>query len=189
MANTRRSEAELLRLFKTNNIGDIDAQDLRDLVVSVRINELNDFLDDYLLGNGTQGAQGAQGTIGIGVQGAQGRQGVQGIQGAQGIQGVQGEGVQGHQGVQGVQGTQGSQGNQGTSGTSIVYNTTAVNPSSNTITVTHNLGRRYVQVTVYDENNMEILMDEVTATSTTVVTLDKSSYGTVVGTWNILVVG
>lgn len=70
-----------------------------------------------------------------------------------------------------------------------VYRTSFTNPSTDTLTVTHSLGNKYVQVTVYDENDLQILVDEVTATSTSVITLDKTSYGTVTGTWNVVVVG
>lgn len=69
-----------------------------------------------------------------------------------------------------------------------IFRNSYVNPSTS-ITVTHNLGQKYVTVTVFDENDKQILPDEITATSTTVATLDITSYGTITGTWNVVVTG
>jgi hypothetical protein len=57
--------------------------------------------------------------------------------------------------------------------------------SSGILTVTHNLGVQYVLVVIYDNNNKQILPDDITATSTSVTTIDLSSYGILVGTWNV----
>lgn len=119
MPNTIRTEAELLELFIDNNSGLIDAQDMRDFVVSSRIGQ-------SIVGprgaQGYSGSDGIQGTQGrAGPQGAQGSgaQGLQGNQGAIGLQGTQGAGFQGITGSQGPQGLQGVQGAgfQGTTGT------------------------------------------------------------------------
>ena len=55
------------------------------------------------------------------------------------------------------------------------------------ITVTHRLGEQIVDVTVYDGNNEQITPDAITLDSTTEATIDLSSYGTLVGTYNVLV--
>lgn len=61
--------------------------------------------------------------------------------------------------------------------------------TSGTLAVTHGLGQQYVRVTVYDNSNKEIIADEVTVTSSTVATIDLSSYGTLIGTWNVVISG
>ncbi len=60
--------------------------------------------------------------------------------------------------------------------------------SSGVLTITHNLGNQYVSVIIIDNNdNLIALPDEVTMTSTTVATVDLSSYGTLTGTWRYTV--
>lgn len=62
--------------------------------------------------------------------------------------------------------------------------------TSGLLTVTHNLGNKYVQVHVYDENDKRIMdVDDVTGTTTTAATIDLTSFGTLTGTWNVVVVG
>jgi hypothetical protein len=70
MPNTIRTEAELLALFIDNNQGLINAQDMRDFVVSTRVGQTYP---------GPRGHQGSQGDSGS--QGYQGRIGPQGAQG------------------------------------------------------------------------------------------------------------
>ena len=59
------------------------------------------------------------------------------------------------------------------------------------LTITHNLGFQFVQVTVYDNTNQQIFPDEVTATSTTQTTLDLKSFRkpTLTGTYNVVIIG
>lgn len=57
--------------------------------------------------------------------------------------------------------------------------------SSGVLTVTHSLGRQYTNVAVYDNNDLQIEPDEITATSTSVTAVDLSTYGTIAGTWNV----
>lgn len=57
------------------------------------------------------------------------------------------------------------------------------------LTVTHNLGTQYNLIQIYDNNNKMVLPDEITATSTTVATIDLGAYGTITGTWNVVVIG
>lgn len=125
MPNTIRTEAELLALFIDNNQGLINAQDMRDFVVSSRVGQTYPGPRGNQGSNGSPGSQGSQGRIG--PQGAQGEgstvQGPIGLQGYQGVQGagfqgdIGGQGSQGHQGFAGVNGNQGSQGYQGFDGT------------------------------------------------------------------------
>jgi len=70
------------------------------------------------------------------------------------------------------------------------YTTSFTNASlsSGILTVTHSLGKQYVIVAVYDNNDVLVIPDAITATSTTVVTIDLSSFGTIAGTWNVRVV-
>ncbi|KKK54516.1 hypothetical protein LCGC14_3083930, partial [marine sediment metagenome] len=55
------------------------------------------------------------------------------------------------------------------------------------LTVTHNLGRQFVNYAVYNDSNDNIIPDSAVCTSTTVLTVDLSSYGTLSGNWNIKV--
>lgn len=57
------------------------------------------------------------------------------------------------------------------------------------LTVTHNLGQQYVRTTIVDNNNREVMPDEVTFTSGTALAVDLTSFDTLSGTWNIVVVG
>ena len=53
------------------------------------------------------------------------------------------------------------------------------------LTITHSLGRQYVNVKVYDNNDIEIGPDLITATDTNTLTIDLSSFGSLTGTWNL----
>jgi hypothetical protein len=58
------------------------------------------------------------------------------------------------------------------------------------LTVTHNIGQQFVTIAVFDENNKQILtVDDIVCVSTSVSTIDLTSFGTLTGTWNVLVVG
>jgi hypothetical protein len=63
---------------------------------------------------------------------------------------------------------------------------TSANLTAGVLTVTHNLGKKYVQVTVYDNTDYMIIPDQVYAANenSTQVTLTSFS---VVGTWNVSV--
>ena len=62
--------------------------------------------------------------------------------------------------------------------------------TSGLLTVTHTLGRQYVSVSVYDDNNKKIpTVDDVTCSSITSCTIDLTSFGTLTGTWNAVIVG
>jgi len=53
------------------------------------------------------------------------------------------------------------------------------------LTVTHNMGVKYVTGCVYDNNDKWILADEITVIDTLSATIALNSYGTIVGTWNV----
>ncbi|MGL4619886.1 MAG: hypothetical protein ACRCZS_12635 [Chroococcidiopsis sp.] len=74
--------------------------------------------------------------------------------------------------------------------TAEVYRTSFTNAAltGGILTVTHNLGKQFGQPTIWDNNNKKIDPDDFTATSTTVMTVDLSSYGAITGAWNIVVV-
>ena len=66
---------------------------------------------------------------------------------------------------------------------------TSANLSSNLLTVTHNLGQQFVQVSVTDNNNNYIEPDNVNMTSNAVTTIDFTSFATITGTYNVVVIG
>jgi hypothetical protein len=62
--------------------------------------------------------------------------------------------------------------------------------TSSLLTVTHNLGQQFVVVFVYDENGKLIItVDDVTCSSASVLTVDLTSFGTITGTWNLVILG
>lgn len=72
-----------------------------------------------------------------------------------------------------------------------VYRRTFSNANivANTLTVTHSLGQQYVQVTVIDESNRIIQPDEVTMSNSSTAIVELASWGTITGTWNVVVIG
>lgn len=61
--------------------------------------------------------------------------------------------------------------------------------TSGSIAITHGLGQQFVLVQIYDENNQLVQPDNITMTSTTVATVDLSSFGTIASTWNYIIFG
>lgn len=61
--------------------------------------------------------------------------------------------------------------------------------ASGILTVTHAIGEQFVQVTVIDNNNRAVIPDEVEMISTTQTTIHLSSFGTLTGTWRVVVTG
>ena len=57
------------------------------------------------------------------------------------------------------------------------------------VTVSHSLNNQYVACHVYDNNNKRIDPDDITCTSTSALTVDVSSWGTLTGTFNAVVIG
>jgi hypothetical protein len=54
-----------------------------------------------------------------------------------------------------------------------------------TLTVTHNLGYKYITVGVYDQNNYLVIPTNVILIDSSSFTLDLSSYGAIAGTWHV----
>jgi len=57
------------------------------------------------------------------------------------------------------------------------------------LTVNHALATQWQVVSIYDNNDKLIVPDEITLTDTNNVSVDLSSYGTISGTWHVIVVG
>lgn len=57
------------------------------------------------------------------------------------------------------------------------------------LTVTHTIGSQYVSVTVVDDSNKVFAPDDITYTSSTVFTVDLSSLGSIVGSYNLVAIG
>lgn len=61
--------------------------------------------------------------------------------------------------------------------------------SSGILTVTHSLANKYVSVSIYDNTDIQIIPDEITASNNSQVLIDLSSFGILTGTWNIIAIG
>ena len=73
-----------------------------------------------------------------------------------------------------------------------VFETTFTNASltAGLLTVTHGLGRRIVKVQIANNNNQVIVHpDEITYISSSQLTIDFTSFGTLTGTWTVVAVG
>ena len=53
------------------------------------------------------------------------------------------------------------------------------------LTVSHGLDDQYVYVTVYDNNDIQVFPDGITATDEFTTSVDLSGFGTITGTWHI----
>lgn len=60
---------------------------------------------------------------------------------------------------------------------------------SGILTATHSLGNQYNSVTVIDNNDQTIVPDQITHTNTTSVDIDLTSFGSITGTWQLVVIG
>lgn len=77
-------------------------------------------------------------------------------------------------------------------GATAVYRQSFTNASLTTgvLTVTHSLGQQHCLVEVYDDGNRKVpTVDDVTCSSTTSLTVDLTSFGTLAGTWQVVVIG
>ena len=61
--------------------------------------------------------------------------------------------------------------------------------SSGILTANHGLGQQIVNVQVYDNTNSVIIPDGVVATDSNNVTVNLTSFGTISGTYNIIITG
>jgi len=77
----------------------------------------------------------------------------------------------------------------GSTGTTGTFNQSFTNSdlSSGVLTASHNLSAKYVLVRIYDNDDKIIGADEYTATDTNTLTIDLSTFGTITGTWNIVI--
>jgi hypothetical protein len=78
-------------------------------------------------------------------------------------------------------------------GTTTAFNTptatrtfTNADLSGGALTFTHSLTDQYPIIQVYDENNQIVVPDTITGTSTSVATIDLTSFGTIAGTWRVV---
>jgi hypothetical protein len=55
------------------------------------------------------------------------------------------------------------------------------------LTISHNLGRQYVQVQVFDNTNTLVIPDDITLTDSNTTTIDLTSFGTLTGTWHYVI--
>lgn len=78
-----------------------------------------------------------------------------------------------------------SQGGGGT--TSYVVSFSSVNLSSGVLVINHNLGQKYVQVSVYDNNNKQIKPSVVTMIDENNCSIDISPFGSITGNWNVVI--
>jgi hypothetical protein len=58
--------------------------------------------------------------------------------------------------------------------------------SLGTVTFTHNLNSQYPQIHVYDDSDLKVQPDNITATSTTVSTIDLTSFHPISNTWTMV---
>lgn len=56
-------------------------------------------------------------------------------------------------------------------------------------TFNHALGVKFLNISVYDDSDIEVVPDDITATDTNNTAVDLSSYGAISGTWNVRGVG
>jgi len=60
--------------------------------------------------------------------------------------------------------------------------------SSGILSVTHNLGNKIVKVVVANNSDEEVIPTDITFTDTNSLSVDLSSYGTITGTWTVVVI-
>lgn len=72
-----------------------------------------------------------------------------------------------------------------------IYRTSFTNATlvSGILTVTHNIGQQFVHVTITDNSNKVLQPDDITMTSNNALAIDLTSFGTLPGTWNVVVIG
>jgi len=61
------------------------------------------------------------------------------------------------------------------------------NLSSGVLTVTHNLGHKFCIVQIFDNNDDKINPDDITLTGNNTLDIDLTSFGTITGTWQVVV--
>jgi tartrate dehydratase beta subunit/fumarate hydratase class I family protein len=71
--------------------------------------------------------------------------------------------------------------------TSFVGSFTDGSLTAGVLTISHNLGRQYVQVQIFDNSNNFIIPDDITLTDGNTTTVDLTSFGTLTGTWHYVI--
>lgn len=66
---------------------------------------------------------------------------------------------------------------------------TNANLISGMVQFAHNLSEDYVQVTIYDNTNRVIIPDNIFTVDSNITDVDLYSYGTLSGTWHVLIIG
>lgn len=61
--------------------------------------------------------------------------------------------------------------------------------SSSILTVTHNLGVQYCTVQVFNNSDEMVIPDAIDDSSTSALTVNLTSFGTLTGTWHVVVIG
>ena len=56
-------------------------------------------------------------------------------------------------------------------------------------TFNHALDVQFLAIAVYDNNDIEVTPDDITATDSNNIAIDLSAYGAIAGTWNVRGVG
>jgi hypothetical protein len=59
--------------------------------------------------------------------------------------------------------------------------------STGVLTITHNLGRQYVQVQIFDDSDNLVQPDDITLTDSNTTTVDLLSFGAISGTWHFVI--
>ena len=105
------------------------------------------------------------------------------------MSGYSGVGTSGYSGMPGIASASGYSGFSGPSGGAPGYYTTFTNASlpSGVLTINHNLGQKYNVVQVFNSNDQQILPDNVTVTGDNTCYVDLTSYGSITGTWGVIV--
>ena len=73
----------------------------------------------------------------------------------------------------------------GAAGTSYTDAFTNADLVAGVLTVTHNMGTKYFNANVFDNNEKMIIPNEITIVDTNTATIDLTGYGAIVGTWNL----
>ena len=75
----------------------------------------------------------------------------------------------------------------GSSSTSYLMSFDNGDLSSGVLTVPHNLNQKYIHATIFDNLDRKINPSFVTAVNATTCTIDINPYGSIAGTWNVLI--
>ena len=94
------------------------------------------------------------------------------------------DGVDGSDGATGADGADGAAGADGVDAATATAAFTDANLSSGVYTFNHTIGQ-FINIIVFDNNDIQVEPDLITATDTNNAAIDLGSFGTITGTWNI----